>query len=114
VLSHNLVFRVAQNPVSVAVMKILSDIGTVKSGRLKILSVHQLVIIFALASRLAWVLQWQFTTPFKWLWLRCVKIAVFTQLAFVWSGNLSIKSLPRRAVRFIALLITVPIAVFSL
>jgi hypothetical protein len=90
VLSHNLVFRVAQNPVGVAVMKFLSGIGTVKSGRLKNLSVHQRVIIIALASPLALALQWQFTTPFKWLWLRCVTIAVFAQRAFVWSGNLSI------------------------
>lgn len=89
-----------------------SRFGTVASGPLKGLSLQHVVIMVVLASGLAWLLQWQFSTRFEWLWLRCVVSAIVALLAFVWGGNLQIKTLPPTAVRFIALSIAVPIAVF--
>jgi sensor histidine kinase YesM len=86
----------------------------VRSGPFKGLSTHQVVIMAALAALLAWALDTSFIASYQRLWLRCTVTSMAALLAFVWSGNLPTRRLPKAAWRFLAVAITVPITLFAI
>jgi sensor histidine kinase YesM len=96
------------NPLSLIPLRV------VRSGPLKGLSTHQVVIMSALATLLAWALDTSFIASFQRLWLRCTMAAMVALLAFVWSGNLPTRRLPRAAWRFLAVAIAVPITLLAI
>jgi sensor histidine kinase YesM len=84
----------------------------VHRGPLKGLTLHQVLIMSALAVLLAWALDASFSASFQRLWFRCTVVALVALLAFVWGGNLPTRLMPRAAWRFVLLILVVPTTVF--
>jgi sensor histidine kinase YesM len=86
---------------------------TVRSGPLRSLNVHQIVIVFIATLLFAWALENSFLASFQRLWWRCTVTGYVALLAFVWGGNLPTRVMPAIAWRFLLLTIAVPGTLFA-